>query len=110
MKETTFDPQEFIDHLLKIANRDGIVSEDEKNLISSIEGEIHKYSTELVKAMEDGVLDRNEKLRLMNQRLNLVRKVFDTVQADMKITMDEQDIMDAAMQRLSELGKMEEQA
>jgi uncharacterized tellurite resistance protein B-like protein len=105
-----FDPQEFVKDLVEIANRDGIVSDDEKNLISSIENEIKKYSEELEKSMEDGILDRNEKLRLMNQRLTLVRKVFDTVQADMKITMDEQDIMDEAMKRLSELSGMEEEA
>ena len=109
MKDRTFDPDDFVNHLLDIANKDGIVSDDEKNLITSIEGEIKKYSTELGTALEDGILDRNERLKLMNQRLNLVRKVFDTVQADMKITMDEQDIMDATMNRLSELSKMEEE-
>lgn len=109
MTDKTFDPQDFVNHLLEIANSDGIISDDEKNLISSIEGEIRKYSNELGKALEDGILDRNERLSLMNQRLNLVRKVFDTVQADMKITMDEQDIMDATMNRLSDLSKMEEE-
>ena len=109
MKDRTFDPDDFVNDLLEIANKDGIVSDDEKNLITSIDEEIRKYSNELGKALEDGILDRSERLRLMNQRLNLVRKVFDTVQADMKITMDEQDIMDATMNRLNELSKMEEE-
>lgn len=107
MDKKSFNPSEFVDHLVSVANKDGIYSDDEKNLIKTVESEVRKYSYELNKAMSDGILDKGEKLNLMNQRLVLVRKVFDTVQKDMKITMDEQDIMDALMNRLNELSDHE---
>ena len=108
MDKKPFDPSEFVNYLVSIANKDGVYSDDEKNLINVVESEVQKYSYELNKAMADGILDKGEKLTLMNQRLVLVRKVFDTVQKDMKITMDEQDIMDALMSRLSKLSDLEE--
>ena len=35
--EINFDPQELLDELLEVAQSDGIVSSDEKNLIKTVE-------------------------------------------------------------------------
>ncbi|MCH8907663.1 MAG: hypothetical protein IH840_11280 [Candidatus Heimdallarchaeota archaeon] len=106
--EINFDPQELLDELLEVAQSDGIVSSDEKNLIKTVEKEMAKYQNLLKKANEDGVIDKGEKLKLFGMRLNVVRKAFDTVQKDMQVTKDEQDLLDALMAKLNKLQDFEE--
>jgi len=103
-----FNPDDLLKDLLDIAKSDGIVSDDENNLIKTVEKEMNKYRGMLKKASEDGIIDKGEKLQLFGMRLNVVRKVFDTVQKDMKVTRDEQDLLDALMTKLNQLQELEE--
>lgn len=107
MNDFDFDPEDFVKHLMDIAKTDGVVSDDEKNLIAVVEKEIRDYHFALTQALEDGVITRQEKLSLINKRLTFVRKVFDTVQKDMKVTDDEEALLSAVMQKLEDFTKIE---
>lgn len=107
MEETDSSSEEFLNYLVEIAKRDGIVSDDEKSFIDTMTKEIENYKIELKKALEDDEITQDERLRLFQIRLKILRKALDTVLKDLSVSPDEHDLLDGLKTKLSELAEKE---
>ncbi len=75
------------------ALRDGRISDDEAKTLDSIIQELDGYSRVLVKAMEDGIIDSEEKKELDKWRKRVWNKAVEVVTEDGVINEDEHELL-----------------
>ncbi|MHA2168843.1 MAG: hypothetical protein ACXAB7_02920 [Candidatus Kariarchaeaceae archaeon] len=98
---------EIIDYLVSIAKNDGIVTSDETNFIEAMNIEIEKYKTEWFKSIEDGEITAEEKATLFKTRFKILQKALNIVREDLKVTEEEQELLNGLQKKLAELHKLE---
>ena len=98
---------EIIDYLVSIAKNDGIVTSDEKNFIEAMNIEIEKYRVEWFKSIEDGEITPEEKASLFQTRFKILQKALNIVREDLKVTEEEQELLNGLQKKLAELHKLE---
>ncbi|MHA2250630.1 MAG: hypothetical protein ACXAD7_09710 [Candidatus Kariarchaeaceae archaeon] len=103
------DSEEFLEHLVKIAKSDGVVTDDEKNFIDAVEKDINAYKDELNKFVHSGKINQSEKLSLYHSRMRIVRKAIDTAMTDYEFTNDEQKLFSGLKSKLKELEELEKE-
>ncbi len=79
--------------LFNQANRDQIITDDEYILIQSIEIEIDNYIAGLEYALEDGVIDADERDNLQHLVERIHNKAIDVANADGIIDKDEENLI-----------------
>ncbi len=75
------------------ALRDGRISDDEAKMLDSVIQELDGYSRVLVKAMEDGIIDSEEKKELDKWRKRVWNKAVEVVTDDGVINEDEHELL-----------------
>ena len=89
----SIDLDSVLDKLMKVAEQDGIMQDDEKTLIKSLMKNAEKYSQILDEALKDGIIDKREQSRLLQYRLSIANKAKEVAQADLMISPEEKDLM-----------------
>ena len=81
------------EYLMNIANKDGIVTEEEEELIEKILLEVQNYETIFKEAIVDQKLDSEERLKLFKAKLNILRNAAKAVHEDLHVSQDEEEIL-----------------
>jgi len=81
------------EYLLEIANKDGIVTDEEQKLIDKILLEVQNYENVFKEAIEDQKLDSGERLKLFKAKLNILRNAARAVHEDLHVSQDEEEIL-----------------
>ena len=81
------------EYLLNIANKDGVVTEEEQQLIDKILLEVENYETVFKEAISDQKLDAGERLKLFKAKLNILRNAAKAVHEDLHVSQDEEEIL-----------------
>ncbi|MFQ6136957.1 MAG: hypothetical protein ACE5PM_07240 [Candidatus Hydrothermarchaeales archaeon] len=76
------------------ALKDGYISEEEHALLDTISGNYGIYESSLKDALEDGIIDDDEEVRLRNLRKKIYEVALSTALNDGVITDDEKAILD----------------
>lgn len=100
---------EIWNHLMEIAQADGVVSTDETRFIETVITNIKNYNDFLSNALEDNVIDRDEKMQLAKLRANILRNSMVQALADTHVTRDERELIKAIKKIHSDLRKAEKQ-
>ncbi len=82
-------PKSIWDELIKVAEEDGIISDDEKVLLENIKKNLEKYYTSLKEEPKDD----SEKLKVFEAQLDIMREAYDTAYLDNKISKDELELL-----------------
>ncbi|MDH5404428.1 MAG: hypothetical protein OEY49_18150 [Candidatus Heimdallarchaeota archaeon] len=93
--------KETINELLEIANRDGIVTPEEKDIIKQVEIDADSYLVMLAEANDDGIISDEEKLRLQELK-ELIKDRADLIAGlDGKIEDDERRLLEKLTELLT---------
>ena len=79
--------------MLKNAQKDGIISEDEERLLESISGNYGVYQKSLKDAVKDGIIGDEEEAELRKLRKRIYEEALKTALADGVITDEEKAIL-----------------
>ena len=90
-----------IQELSNIANRDGLITDEEKEIISQVEFDSNFYELMLSDALEDGIItdEENEKLHDISQ--SMLQRAEIIANIDGKLSEDEK----ALIEKLTEIIK-----
>ncbi|MHA2501267.1 MAG: tellurite resistance TerB family protein [Candidatus Kariarchaeaceae archaeon] len=103
------DPREsrIWESIVKVAQLDGHISEDESNLIRTILKNAKEYEAVLSRALEKAAISPEDKIELINLRANILDTAYRAASADQKITADELAIIQETLNILHELEQQE---
>ena len=91
MKEDLIDST--IKELMEVANKDGIVSSDELEIIRQVKVDLDSYDLHLQEAQKDGNID-NEEMKILVKLRNLIIERADIIASvDGKLSDDEVDLL-----------------
>jgi hypothetical protein len=82
-----------LNQLMKVAEEDGRITEDEKILIKNLMSNAEKYIETLNEALEDGIIDKGEQSKLLQYRLNIAKKAKELALTDLIISREEKNLM-----------------
>ncbi|MHA2170265.1 MAG: hypothetical protein ACXAB7_10265 [Candidatus Kariarchaeaceae archaeon] len=85
--------EDILDQLMAVAQKDGVISEEEKVLIKRFMSDAEKYTKVLDEALSDGIIDKSEQSKLLQYRLNIANKAKRIAQEDAQISLEEKDLM-----------------
>ncbi|MHA2250508.1 MAG: hypothetical protein ACXAD7_09100 [Candidatus Kariarchaeaceae archaeon] len=92
-KDQSKQAREIWDKLRDTALKDGIISDEENELISNIVLDVGAYSEMVDKALEDGVITEAEKIELFEGRMEILEKAYEIARQDHIVTDDEKEIL-----------------
>jgi len=79
--------------LFNKAEEDGLISEDEKQIIDSVEISVERYEKELEKSLEDGVLNEEEISLLSTLKKDVLLDAWDKAEDDWHLSRDEEKLI-----------------
>ena len=79
--------------LRQVALQDGVLSQDEQDLISTTIVDLERYNELLQVALEDGVIDNREEKQLFEGRMHIMESAYAKAREDYKITDNEREIL-----------------
>ncbi len=85
--------------------QDGMITEEENNLISNIVLDVEAYSQMVEKALEDGIINNIEKVELFEGRIEILEKAYEIARQDHQITDDEKEILKTICKLVLNLAK-----
>jgi MFS family permease len=91
------------DRLMKVALQDGIVDNDEKELLDSIMINLKEYGKTLERALRDNIITEEEKIELLLARNKLIQEAEAVASKDAEITEVEAKIIDKLMKIVHQL-------
>jgi tellurite resistance protein len=90
-----------IQELTKLASQDGIITDDEKEILSQIKFDMDYYELMLADALEDGIITDHEKEKLHDIASSMLERAKIVAGIDGVITDDEKNLI----QKLTEIIK-----
>jgi uncharacterized tellurite resistance protein B-like protein len=87
------------------AMQDGMITEEENNLISNIVLDVEAYSQMVEIALADGIIDNIEKVELFEGRIEILEKAYEIARQDHQITDDEKEILKTICKLVLNLAK-----
>ena len=78
-----------IKNLFLLAKKDGILSEEEADILNRVKIDLKKYSALLDKALVDGVINTKETKNLTRLKKQIIKGASEVAEKDGKITDDE---------------------
>lgn len=79
--------------LFKKAEEDGLINEDERKIIDSVELSIDLYEDELKKSLMDGVLTEEEASRLSSLKKDILINAWSRAENDWHLSRDEEELI-----------------
>ncbi|MDH5404221.1 MAG: hypothetical protein OEY49_17110 [Candidatus Heimdallarchaeota archaeon] len=102
------DEDDYFDELMKVAYKDGIITESEKSLISSTMKNIEKYRSVLIAALEDGVITAEERDQLLHSRNEILNQSYLTAKEGKRIFTDELRLLTSIQEIVNKLELKED--
>jgi len=93
--------------IIKVAQDDGRITEDESKLIKKIMENAQEYEEVLTLAIEDGTIDPSEKSDLINRRATILDNAYREASDDFEISDDEYAIIAETLRILHQLESNE---
>jgi hypothetical protein len=87
--------EDLLQQILNVAEEDGIISDDEQAMISSIKSNLAKYFEILDLNYEDGIITSEEQYEFYQARKKILEEALVIAREDEKITQDEFRIVQA---------------
>ncbi|OLS19005.1 MAG: hypothetical protein HeimC2_43290 [Candidatus Heimdallarchaeota archaeon LC_2] len=84
-------------HLMETAGQDGIITEEEKEVIESIEFSLRFFKQMVVDALEDGVITTNEKYLLEGMKDRIIKEGFNIAESINGVSKDEMNLLISVM-------------
>lgn len=103
--ESANKAREVWEKLRTTAMQDGMITEEENNLISNIVLDVEAYSQMVEQALEDGIIDNIEKVELFEGRIEILEKAYEIARQDHQITDDEKEILKTICKLVLNLAK-----
>ena len=100
------DSREIWEQLIKTALQDTVLSEDEHSFLSNVLSDLESYENTVSRALEDGIIDANEKANLFTLRMRLIQKMYDIANSDNKITDEETELIRTTQHIINSLADM----
>ncbi|MHA2402546.1 MAG: hypothetical protein ACXADH_06095 [Candidatus Kariarchaeaceae archaeon] len=97
--------REIWEKLRMAAMQDGMITEEENNLISNIVLDVEAYSQMVEVALADGIIDNIEKVELFEGRIEILEKAYEIARQDHQITDDEKEILKTICKLVLNLAK-----
>lgn len=91
MKEDLMDST--IKELMEVANKDGIVSSDELEIINQVKVDLDSYDLHLKEAQKDGFIDDEEMIVLEKLRNLIIERADIIASVDGKLAEDEKELL-----------------
>ena len=79
--------------LFNKAEEDGLISEDEKQIIDSVELSVERYEKELEKALEDGILTEDEIFLLVSLKKDILLDAWNKAEDDWQLSKEEEELI-----------------
>ena len=95
------------EELMKIAQLDLLVTDEEKRAIEKILEEMKKYKVKLDEALEDHIITPQEKMNLFASKMEIVRNTVKMLNTDFKVTKDEEALLEGLHNLIAKLTKEE---
>ena len=92
---------------METAQKDGIVTDHEKEMITKIVKDLEAYSSMLEQALNDGMITVEEKVKLYSFRTNMFSQNLKFVNEDKLVTDEEKDLLKILGKMLGEIGDFE---
>lgn len=101
------DNREIWERLIKTALEDTVLSNDEHNFLKNVLSDLETYEKTLSHALEDGIIDVNEKANLFIMRTQLIKKMYEIANIDDKITDEETELIRTTQNIINSLADIE---
>lgn len=92
-KRDLFD--QMMDDLVKIAERDGVITNEEAKVLKKIRISVEEFQSAVDKAQEDGIITDKERLLLQNIEDQLLQKTFSMIERDEQLDEDTKEIIES---------------
>jgi hypothetical protein len=79
--------------LFNKAEENGLISEDEKQIIDSVELSVERYEKELEKALEDGILTEDEIFLLVSLKKDILLDAWNKAEDDWQLSKEEEELI-----------------
>ena len=93
--------------LVSKAQEDGVITEEESNILESVKLAGAEYDQYLAKASDDGIIDEEESAKLKTLRTQMLDAVRAEAQKDYKVSDDERAMLSTFVKILKNLGDFE---
>lgn len=84
-------------HLMETAGKDGVITDDEAEVIESIEFSLRFYRQMVVDALEDGVITPTEKHMLEGMKERIIKEGYNIAEAINGVSKDEMNLLISVM-------------
>ena len=105
MKDKELSSNDVWDALQKVALEDGVITEEERRLISNIVLDVEAYSNMVDKALEDGIINKNERVELFEGRIEILENAYSIAREDRSISSDETELLKSIVKMILSIEK-----
>ncbi|MHA2028178.1 MAG: hypothetical protein ACW99A_21235 [Candidatus Kariarchaeaceae archaeon] len=84
-------------HLMETAGKDGIITQEEQEVIDTIEFSLRFYKQMLIDALEDGEITSDEKRMLENMKERIIKEGFNVAELVNGVSKDEMNLLISLM-------------
>ncbi|MFV2016694.1 MAG: hypothetical protein ACC656_14785 [Candidatus Heimdallarchaeota archaeon] len=84
-------------HLMETAGKDGIITEEEREVVESIEFSFRFYKQMLVDALEDGEITPNEMRMLEGMKERIIKEGYNVAEIVNGVSKDEMNLLISVM-------------
>ncbi|MHA2097121.1 MAG: hypothetical protein ACW99A_00435 [Candidatus Kariarchaeaceae archaeon] len=102
MDELT-DMQKLYEALLRKANEDGIITNEEQAILDQVKMNVLDYEKLLSNALEDGIIDEDEAKQLRDSRAKMLELAWMAADTDAEINTDEAGLLNLLLNLLKKI-------
>ncbi|MCE7733539.1 MAG: hypothetical protein GPJ54_01590 [Candidatus Heimdallarchaeota archaeon] len=84
-------------HLMETAGKDGIITDEEREVVDSIEFSLRFYKQMLIDALEDGEITPNEKKMLEGMKERIIKEGYNVAELVNGVSKDEMNLLISVM-------------
>ena len=84
-------------HLLETAGKDGIITDEEREVVDSIEFSLRFYKQMLIDALEDGEITAKEKKMLEGMKERIIKEGYNVAELVNGVSKDEMNLLISVM-------------
>ncbi len=84
-------------HLMETASKDGIITDEEAEVIECIEFSLRFYKQMVLDALEDGIISPTEKHMLEGMKERIIKEGFNIAEAINGVSKDEMNLLVSVM-------------
>ena len=105
MKDKVLSSTDVWDALQKVALEDGVITTEERKLISNIVLDVEAYSNMVDRALADGIISKKEKVELFEGRIEILEKAYLIAREDRTISKDETELLKSIVKMILSIEK-----